>query len=236
MTTSPAQAPGDVPVIWGDVPQRNRNFTGREEILTRLREGLGEKSASTVAVVLPTRALQGMGGVGKTALTVEFAHRYRSDYDVVWWIRADQTPLVRPQLASLAVRLGLPRVTATGIDAAVASVLDALRRGAPYSRWLLVFDNADQPEDLNDIIPRGPGHVLITSRNHRWHSVVDTVPIDVFARTESTEFLSRRVSKKLSESDADRLALNWAICRWPWSRRGRSRPRPACQQMSTSGC
>ena len=156
--------------------------------------------------MLPTRALQGMGGVGKTALTVEFAHRYRSDYDLVWWIRADQTALVRPQLAGLAAKLGLQPATATGIDVAVASVLDALRQGAPYTRWLLVFDNADQPEDLNDIIPRGPGHVLITSRNHRWHAVVDTVPIDVFARTESREFLSRRVPRNLSESDTDLLA------------------------------
>ena len=206
VTTSPASGPRAVPAIWGDVPQRNRNFTGREEILAGLREGLREESAGTVAAVLPTRALQGMGGVGKTALTIEFAHRYRSDYDLVWWIRADQTALVRPQLASLAGRLGLQPATATGIDVAVASVLDALRRGAPYSRWLLVFDNADQPEDLNEIIPRGPGHVLVTSRNHRWQAVVDTVPIDVFARTESREFLSRRVPKKLSESDADLLA------------------------------
>ena len=206
VTTSPASGPGAVPAIWGDVPQRNRHFTGREEILAGLREGLREESAGTVAAVLPTRALQGMGGVGKTALTTEFAYRYRSDYDLVWWIRADQTALVRPQLASLAGRLGLQPATATGIDVAVASVLEALRRGAPYSRWLLVFDNADQPEDLNDIIPRGPGHVLITSRNHRWQAVVDTVPIDVFALTESREFLSRRALKKLSESDADLLA------------------------------
>jgi hypothetical protein len=53
------QASGNVPLIWGDVPQRNRNFTGQEEILARLRAGLGEEPASGVAAALPTRALQG---------------------------------------------------------------------------------------------------------------------------------------------------------------------------------
>ena len=204
--TSPVQAPGPVPAIWGDVPQRNRNFTGREEILRQLRERLRAKTDSGVTVVLPTTALQGMGGVGKTALTVEYAHRYRSDYDLVWWIRADQSALVRPQLASLAPRLGLAPAAATGIEGAVASVLDALRRGVPYSRWLLIFDNANEPEEINDVIPRGPGDVLITSRDPRWDAVVDTVPVNVFAREESKQFLSKRVPKDLTESQADLLA------------------------------
>jgi hypothetical protein len=204
--TSPVQVPGPVPAIWGDVPQRNRNFTGREEILRALRKRLRDNTDSAVTVVLPTAALQGMGGVGKTALTVEYAHRYRSDYDLVWWIRADQPSLVRPQLASLAPRLGLAPAAATGIEGAVSSVMDALRRGVPYSRWLLVFDNANQPEEINDVIPRGPGDVLITSRDPHWAAVVDTVPVDVFARPESKQFLSKRVPKNLTETQADQLA------------------------------
>src|SRR5581483_11067236 len=93
-----------------------------------------------------------------------------------------------------------------GIDGAISAVLDALRRGDPYSRWLLIFDNADQPEEINHLIPRGPGDVLVTSRNHRWQSVIDTVPIDVFLRPESTDFLRKRVPRGLSQADADRLA------------------------------
>ena len=202
MTVTNPQAPTGVgPAIWGSVPQRNKNFTGREQILEQLRRG----ASSAVTAVLP-HALQGMGGVGKTQLAIEYAWRYRSEYDLVWWIRADQLPLVRSSLAALAEPLGLQSAVASGIDIAAASVLDALRRGTPYSRWLLVFDNADQPEDLNDIIPRGPGDVLITSRNHRWQAVVDTVPVDVFDRKESTEFLVRRVPKGLDQSKAAQVA------------------------------
>jgi tetratricopeptide (TPR) repeat protein len=207
-----------VPTIWGDVPTRNRNFTGRSEIFTRLREG----ASSRINAVLPERdpddlpeqdpdnpqpqAVQGLGGVGKTAIAIEYAHRYSSDYDLVWWIPSDQLPSVRGSLATLAGKLRLDSPAATGIDGAISAVLDALRRGDPYSRWLLIFDNADQPEDINHLIPRGPGDVLVTSRNHRWQAVIDTVPMDVFVRQESMDFLRKRVPRGLSELDADRLA------------------------------
>jgi hypothetical protein len=199
--TNPPAPTGTGPAIWGNVPQRNKNFTGREQILERLRQS----ASSAVTAVLP-HALQGMGGVGKTQVAIEYAWRYRSEYDLVWWIRSDQLPLVRSSLAALAEPLGLQSAAASGIDFAAVSVLDALRRGMPYSRWLLIFDNADQPEELNDIIPRGPGDVLITSRNHRWQAVVDTVPVDVFAREESAEFLARRVPKGVDPDKANLLA------------------------------
>jgi tetratricopeptide (TPR) repeat protein len=196
-----------VPAIWGNVPQRNKNFTGRVDILSLLRQG----APSKITAVLPEdplpQALQGLGGVGKTAIAIEYAYRHRTDYDLVWWISADQLPSVRASLAALAARLGLEAAQVTGIEGAAQAALDALRRGDPYRRWLLIFDNADQPEEILDLIPQGgPGDVLITSRNHRWQSVAATVPMDVFTRKESKEFLAKRAPKGLSEADADRLA------------------------------
>jgi hypothetical protein len=190
----------------GSPPQRNTNFTGRDDILAQLRPATSRK----VTAVLPgdplPRALQGLGGVGKTAVAIEYAYRYRSEYDLVWWIPADQAPLVRSSLAGLADRLGLQSAAAASIDAAAAAVLDALRRGDPYSRWLLIFDNADQPEDLRDVIPDGPGDVLITSRNPRWRQAVETVWVDAFTRAESTEFLARRAPEGMSQAEASQLA------------------------------
>ena len=206
---SPAQ-PGPVPAVWGNVPQRIKNFTGREDILAKLHE-----SPEKVRAVLPEdpppedplpHALQGLGGVGKTAVAIEYAHRYRSEYQLVWWVPSDQLALVRSSLAALAVPLGLRSASAAGIETAAAAVRDALRKGEPYGRWLLIFDNADQPEDLEPLIPHGPGDVLITSRNHRWQSLTDPIPMDVFAREESKAFLNKRVPKGLSDYDADRLA------------------------------
>jgi tetratricopeptide (TPR) repeat protein len=189
--------------VWGGVPPRNKNFTGREELLATLRAGI----ASQVTAVVPQpKTLHGLGGVGKTQMAVEYIYRYRHEYDVVWWIPSDQPLLVKTALAELAPHLGLPPASVSGIDDAARDALDALRRGEPYGKWLLVFDNADQPEDLLDFIPRDQGHVLITSRNHRWGSLVDAIPVDVFHREESVEFLSKRVRNAISETDAARLA------------------------------
>jgi tetratricopeptide (TPR) repeat protein len=193
--------------IWVGVPPRNKNFTGRSDILEQLRLRAGDRGPTVLLSKEPLpQALQGLGGVGKTAVSIEYAYRYGADYDLVCWIRADQTPLVRSALAGLADILGLGAPSASGIDMTTQAVLNALRRGEPYSRWLLIFDNADQPEELLPFIPGGPGDVLITSRNHRWGPIVETIALDVFERAESVQFLLKRIPKRLSETDADRLA------------------------------
>jgi len=72
-------------------------------------------------------------------------------------------------------------------------------------RWLLVFDNAEDPADVAPWLPGGGGHVLITSRQRGWDEVAAPVEIDVLARAESVAILQTRVTV-LSGADADRLA------------------------------
>jgi tetratricopeptide (TPR) repeat protein len=193
-------AAAGVPAVWGNVPQRNKNFTGRTELLADLR-----KRVTIGATALVPHALHGLGGVGKTQLAIEYAHRYASDYQVIWWIRADQTALVRSSLAGLAQRLGIAGVDPGRVEESVTAVLDALRRGEPHARWLLVFDNADQPELIEAFMPTGPGDVIITSRNRHWERAADALEVNVFARQESKEFL-RLCVDGISDADADRLA------------------------------
>ena len=189
-----------VPAVWNDVPYRNKNFTGRTEILGRIRQVLAESNSV---------ALYGLPGIGKTQIAVEYAHSHMHQYDLVWWIPADQLPLVRSSLAALAERLGLESARAGGIETAAAAVLDALRRGEPYSRWLLIFDNAGDPENIMHLIPTGlTGNTLITSRDPGWREVVEAMGVAPFTREESLEFVNKRTYKLLEPRDADLLADN----------------------------
>jgi MinD-like ATPase involved in chromosome partitioning or flagellar assembly len=190
--------PRTIPPVW-NMPARNHVFTGRTEVLEQLHDQL---LGSGKAVVMPV-ALHGLGGVGKTAVAVEYAHRYMADYDVVWWVSAEDRNLISPALGELAERLGLKAGSEYG--GAAAAAREALRLGQPYDRWLLIFDNAEEPADLADHFPGGPGHVIVTSRNPAWASVADPVDVNVFSRQESVEHLQRMVDG-LSEDEASQVA------------------------------
>jgi len=192
--------PGSVPVLW-NAPARNPGFTGREALLDAVRTTLAGRSDPGSHLPL---VLRGLGGVGKTQLALEYAHRFRADYDVVWWISATEPALVSQQLAELGPGLGLPYdADIAGVSAAVR---EALRRGLPYQRWLLVLDNADDPERLAPLLPSGgTGHILVTSRNRNWDLRAYTLEVDVFTRRESVRLLCAG-RPGLSPADADRIA------------------------------
>lgn len=173
--------------VWR-APSRNLFFTGRDDLLESLREQLSPSVTSGAPV-----ALVGMGGVGKTQIAIEYVHRFAADYDVVWWISADQPALVRTALGELATILNLPAGSETTDQANAA--LDALRKGSPSPRWLVVFDNADDPAQLREFIPTGPGDVIITSLAQSWSRETHGMDVRVFDRAESVELLSRRVDR-----------------------------------------
>ncbi|MET9441510.1 FxSxx-COOH system tetratricopeptide repeat protein [Streptomyces sp. NPDC006610] len=190
------------PRVWGNIPPRNPNFTGRVDLLERLTERLREGTTT----VLP-EAIHGMGGVGKTQLAIEYAYRHQSEYDIVWWIPSERPGQIGQSLVELAQRLGL--VTTSEANVAGPAVREALREGRPYSRWLLIFDNADSPERVRDYFPTGgSGTILVTSRNRRWSVVGPSLEVDVFTREESKELLRRSgaYGAELADSDADLLA------------------------------
>jgi hypothetical protein len=186
--------PGSLPQVW-NVLSRRATFVGREELLMEVRTRLTEARPA------PVLALSGRIGVGKTQLAVEYAHRFSGEYELVWWVNAETPELIPAQLTALAVTIGCTD-PGTPEHIAVQALTMALRT---RRRWLLVFDNAEDPAALSKYLPAGEGHVLITSRNPHWRQIASPIDIDLLTHADSTDLLRSR-SRDLREQDAERLA------------------------------
>ncbi|UOZ07549.1 FxSxx-COOH system tetratricopeptide repeat protein [Amycolatopsis sp. WQ 127309] len=186
----------DAPTVWGAVPARNPDFTGRQLVLEELAE---ELHGSGRAVLF------GTGGLGKTQIAAEYVYQNLGRYDLVWWVSAAQGTQIRASLTELARQLGLAGAAET--VTAVPAVLEALRSGQPYRRWLLVFDSADEPEAALPFLPsEGPGEIVVTTRNPDWpENFPQLLEVRPFTRSESTELLSLH-DPQLGAEQADRLA------------------------------
>jgi hypothetical protein len=104
--------------VW-TIPARVRDFTGRSALLGELERAL---PAGGPAVA---HAVTGMGCVGKTATALEYAHRHASEFDIAWWVPAEDPALIPARLAELARALDLAGATDPPV-AAVARLLGAL--------------------------------------------------------------------------------------------------------------
>jgi tetratricopeptide (TPR) repeat protein len=93
--------------------------------------------------------------------------------DVVWWVNAERAAVVGGQFTALGQELGLPALTG---DDAVAAVGRELRG---RDRWLLIFDNAEDPAQIRSLLPGGAGDVLITTRRGGFRSLGTVLDLDV---------------------------------------------------------
>jgi hypothetical protein len=224
--TEQPRFPGRRPEVF-DVPPRNRNFTGRADLLTGL---WGMLRTQGDAAVVQASAIHGLGGVGKTQLAIEYAHRYAADYDLVWWTPAEQPPTIPGRLATLARRLGL--LDLADQEEQLHRLWEELAR---RERWLLVYDNATDPRDLAPYRPpAGGGHLLVTSRNPAWAAISTPLQVDVLPRAEALAFLRARLGYD------DPAAPSWRrpseTCHWHWSRPPRTSSRPECRCATTLSC
>jgi tetratricopeptide (TPR) repeat protein len=146
-------------------------------------------------------AVWGGVGVGKTALVLEYAHRRRERYAVLWYVNASSRTSVTDGIEALAVRLGV-RLPTTDREAHLHLLWDALRQAG---RWLLIFDDAEHPADLADHWPSvGGGHVLVTSLNPDWGHRARLLELGVFSRAETVHYLRSRTGR--SDASDDELA------------------------------
>ena len=91
------------------------------------------------------QVLHGLGGCGKTRLALEAAFRAQQSGLVVWWISAAEAGVLAAGMQALGRRLGVSNAELEYGDAADVIWQRLAGRQDP---WLLVFDNADDPQVL----------------------------------------------------------------------------------------
>ncbi|RIV41531.1 FxSxx-COOH system tetratricopeptide repeat protein [Micromonospora radicis] len=176
-----------------NLPPRNESFVGRGEYLERLRDRLTDGGGPVT--------LTGGAGVGKSEIAREFAHRFAYDYDVVWWIPAQDRETVQTALGELAQEINV--VDSVGAAEAAVTALSA-PRGA-ITRWLLVYDNADDSDVLAGLLPSsGAGHILFTSRDDGSSNLPAPLEVAAFSGDESIAMLRRTLG--ISAADARAIA------------------------------
>lgn len=179
----PSVFPGNLPPVWNVPLQRIRNFYERGGLLAEVRAALDSGAARGMAVYGP-------GGVGKTQVAVEYAYRHAPDYELVWWVRAEESASLAADYAELYRKLELePK------DTNDQSYMSKKVRGwlEDNDGWLLVFDNAVKPEDIDNLVPReGGGHFIITSRNDGWAALCAEREIKPLASDDAADFLLQR--------------------------------------------
>jgi len=152
-----------------------------------------DKPAAVTQTSVGRAVVQGMGGVGKTALAVEYAHRFRGLYAGVCWCPAETHTGLLSALASLAVTLGASTAEEADVEKAAKAALCRLTE--QRTTWLLIYDNVAAPDAIADLLPSAGARVLITSRFSDWSELADEVALDVLPLEEAVALLRSRTGR-----------------------------------------
>lgn len=193
ISSSTTRANEEIASIWHLPYRRNPFFIGRDETLQTLHAAFNPDGPALTQAL----AICGLGGIGKTQTAIEYAYRYRDEYQTIFWVRADTRELLIADFASLAGLLGLPEKNDQDQGHAVVAVKRWLSK---QSRWLLVLDNVEDLETASDFIPETiNGHLLLTTRAQSTGQIAQQVRLEKLSLENGIVLLLRR-SKSLSNS------------------------------------
>ncbi|MFD7899817.1 tetratricopeptide repeat protein [Streptomyces sp. NPDC059743] len=191
---------------------RDIPWVGRGDELRRLTEALSEASGESAPVVT-IEAIDGMGGIGKTAMAVHLAHQLRDrfpDGRIYLHLRghaADRAPLTAAHALTELLRLvdKPPKELPQSLDELVSLWRTTVRD----RRMLVILDDAAGPGQVRPLLPgASPTAVIVTSRQ-RLPGLpgVRPVSLDVLPREDAVALFNQRLGgrRALRESDIAKI-------------------------------
>lgn len=191
----------------GLIPQRAQSFQNRAAL--RELETYVERETSA-----PCLVLDGLGGIGKTQLAAFYARRAlkNKEIELLVWVNAAARDSITFWLAEAAIDLRGADPAKREQAAKVFLAWLQSQRGPTGRRWLLVFDDLADPNDLPDLpLPfdsGSNGRILITTR--RQDASLDGegyhhVDVGLFTPDEAHDYLIRSLASYGRDDDAAEL-------------------------------
>ena len=173
-----------------NLPEQNRYFSGRVEVLQDIDSLFEKEKKDTVSIC---QTISGLGGIGKTQLSIEYAYKYHYRYKTcIWFIDAESRSSVYNCFCSFAqyFNLFLPlNYNSKDLQRAIKTWLSENRS------WLLIFDNLEIMDTIMPYLPdKIKGRILITTRNTRIDYGISLL-LEVFNLEEAKFFMKKRLSK-----------------------------------------
>jgi tetratricopeptide (TPR) repeat protein/DNA-binding XRE family transcriptional regulator len=193
-TSSPSSQRWFVPL------SRNLFFTGREACLHTLHEQFqlpGDQTQARVQIIC------GVGGIGKTQLALEYAHRFCDDYTTIVWLRMETQEALLADLRALMDAFDLPEKQERLHHQIIAAVKRWLKE---QSNWLLILDKVEEFALVRELLPPYcAGHMLLTTRRQldsSWHCL----SLQPWSPEEGAHFLLRRAGFLLQQAPLEAAA------------------------------
>jgi len=177
----------------------NPYFTGRIDSLNLIYENF--KSGDSVALV---QSVNGLGGIGKTSIALQYAYKYSNEYETIWWVNAREFDTTLSSMMKFALSKKI-----ISEDAKSDDVIEEMKYWfSNNENWLFIYDNADADdfsEWLESFLPKSRnGHVLITTRSS-FFPKCESIAITVFNKAEAVSFMKNR-TRKTGQGYGDDLA------------------------------
>jgi hypothetical protein len=130
-----------------------KDFIGRENELLRISSYFSAEGDFQPRKLI----LQALGGQGKSQIALEYCQQSRSTYRGIFWVNAASEATATQSFVNFAGKLG--QASSDAIQHAKAKIQFVKSTLEQWNeRWLLVFDNYDDPEHFSTIhhfIPLG---------------------------------------------------------------------------------